>query len=69
MRVVVAGNYKSPLILDTKDATAVLIECEDGTPVVIFRMLPNKQGYIRLVKGEDKDFDEQARQLGLVSVK
>lgn len=69
MRVVVAGNYKSPIILDTKDATAVLVEYDDGSPAMILRMLPNKQGYLRLFKGEDKDFDDQARQLGLVSVK
>jgi hypothetical protein len=69
MRVTVAGTYKEPILLDTKDATAVLVEFDDGQPAVILRMLPNKQGYLRLFKGEDQSFDEQARQLGLKSNK
>lgn len=69
MKVLVAGDYKNPILLDTKDATALLIDFDDGSPAVIIRMLPNRNGYIKLMKGEDKNFDEQARQLGLVPVK
>lgn len=70
MKVIVAGEYKeSPILLDTEDATALLIDFDDGSPAVIIRMLPNRQGYIRLYKGEDKNFDEQARQLGLTRKK
>jgi len=65
MRVTVAGDFKSPILLNTKDATALLIDTEDGNPAVIIRLLPNKQGYIRLFKGEDTDFDDVAKQLGL----
>lgn len=68
MRVIVAGDFKNPLLLNTKDATAVLIETDDGQPAVILRMLPNGQGFIRLFKGEDANFDDTARQLGLTSV-
>lgn len=65
MRVLVAGDYKTGVLLDTEAATAILIETNDGKPAMILRMLPDGSGYIRLVKGEDKNFDEQARQLGL----
>lgn len=66
MRVSVAGDFKNPLLLNTTEATAVLIETDDGQPAVIFRLLPNGQGYIRLTKGEDKNFNDAAKQLGLV---
>lgn len=69
MKVLVAGTYKTPIIFETTDATALLIDTEDGQPAVIIRMLPDKKGYIRLFKGEDKNFDEQARQLGFNKVK
>lgn len=65
MKVIVAGDYKNPILLNTKDATALLIETDDGNPAVIIRILPNGQGYIRLYKGEDQSFDETARQFGL----
>ncbi len=69
MRIVVAGDYKTPILLDTDKATALLIDTDDGQPAVIIKILPNGNGYLRLYKGEDKDFDDQARQLGLKNVK
>ena len=66
MRVIVAGNFKNPILLNTNEATALLVETDDGSPAMILRMLPNGQGYIRLFKGEDQKFDETARQLGLI---
>ena len=69
MKVLVAGDYKNPILLNTDKATALLIETDDGKPAVIIRILPNGNGYLRLFKGEDKDFDEQARQLGLNNIK
>ena len=65
MRVSVAGDYKKPLLLNTTEATALLIETDDGQPAVIIRMTPNGRGYFRLFKGEDADFDKTAKQLGL----
>ena len=65
MRVSVAGDYKKPLLLNTTEATALLIETDDGQPAVIIRMLPNGKGYIRLFQGEDANFNETAKQLGL----
>ena len=65
MKVIVAGDSKNPILLDTKNATALLIDTEDGAPAVIIKMLPNGSGYLRLFKGEDTNFDEQARELGL----
>ena len=67
MRVVVAGDIRNatPILLNTKEATAVLIETDDGEPAVILKMLPDGNGYIRLFKGEDKNFDDTARKLGL----
>ena len=69
MRVVVAGDFKTPILLDTEKATALFIDTEDGQPATIIRILPNGNGYLRLFKGEDQDFDEQARQLGLTNLK
>lgn len=69
MRVVVAGDYKTPILLNSDKVTALLIETDDGAPAVIIRILPNGNGYLRLFKGEDENFDEQARQLGLNNIK
>lgn len=66
MRVVVAGDFRKPVLLDTKEATAVMIVTDDGKPSVLFKMLPDGKGWMRFTKGEDKGFDEQARQSGLI---
>ena len=65
MKVVVAGDYKNPVLLSTNEATALLVETDDGQPAMIIKFLPNGKGYLRLFKGEDNNFDETARQLGL----
>ena len=67
MRVIVAGDVrKQPILLNTTEAVAVLIETDDGQPNVIFKMLPDGRGWIRLTSGEDKNFKEEARNLGLL---
>jgi hypothetical protein len=66
MIVTVAGDYRSPILLQTKKATAVFIDTEDGKPSVIFKMLSDGKGWIRLTNGEDKNFNEVAKQLGLI---
>lgn len=66
MRIVVAGDYKTPILFETTKATAMLIETDDGKPTVIFQMLPNGKGWLRLTDGEDKNFADTAKQLGLV---
>ena len=63
MQVVVAGGIKKPILLDTKEATAILINTDDGKPTVIFKMLPNGKGWLRLTKGEDKNFNYEAEQI------
>lgn len=65
MRVIVAGGLKQPTLLNTNQATSLLITKEDGEPVVLFRFLPDDKGFIRLTKGEDKTFDEDLRLAGL----
>ena len=66
MEVIVVGDFTNdkPLLV-TKKATSLYINCEDGTPAVIYKLLPNGKGYIRLTRGEDKDFDDFLRQSGL----
>lgn len=66
MRVMVVGDYKSRVLLDTTKATAVLISTDDGEPNVIFKMMENGKGWIRLTEGEDKNFHSEARSLGLL---
>lgn len=64
MRIRVAGDWKTPILLDTDQATAILIDTEDGKPAVIYKIIEN--GYLRLHRGEDKNFDTIAKQLGLI---
>jgi len=66
MRVVVTGDFRQPVLLDTDKATGLLIYSDDGRPNVIFRMIGDGKGWIRYIKGEDQDFDEIARSLGLL---
>ena len=66
MKVVVAGDISNPILLSTTKATAVLIQTDDGKPNVIFKISSNGKGWIRLTKGEDKNFDDEARKLGLL---
>lgn len=65
MRVIVAGDIRNPILLDTTKATALLIQTDDGKPNVLFKMMDNGKGWIRLTKGEDRNFDEAVRELGL----
>jgi hypothetical protein len=65
MRVIVAGGMDKPILLDTKKATAILISTDDGKPNVIFQILKDGRGWIRLTEGEDQNFHEVAKQLGL----
>jgi hypothetical protein len=66
MRVVVTGDFKKPKLLDTDEATGLLIYSDDGKPNVIYRMLENNVGWVRYTKGEDENFYDVARQLGLI---
>jgi hypothetical protein len=67
MKVIVAGrNPYDPVLLETSEASAVLIETDDGRPTVIFKLTDDGKGWIRLVKGEDKNFGEIAKELGLI---
>jgi hypothetical protein len=66
MRVIVAGGLRNPILLDTTEATALLITNNEGTPNVIYKLLENDKGWIRFTQGEDKNFNEVARDLGLV---
>lgn len=65
MRVLVVGGLKKPILLDTKEATALMITSDDGKPNVIYRLMENGRGWIRFTEGEDKNFAEVAKELGL----
>ena len=66
MRILVTGGLKNPVLLNTTEATALLITSDDGTPNVIYRIMDNGKGWIRFTEGEDKNFAEVTKQLGLV---
>ena len=68
MRITVVGDpRKAPsILLDTTEATGLLIQTDDGQPSVIYQMLPNGRGWVRFTKHEDKNFNEVAQQLGLI---
>jgi len=65
MRIIVAGGMSQPILLDTNKATALLISTDDGKPNVIFKMIQDGKGWIRLVAGEDANFYSVAKELGL----
>ena len=67
MRIIVAGDARKipSVLLDTTEATGLLIETDDGKPSVIYQMLPAGKGWVRYTKNEDKNFNEIAKQLGL----
>jgi hypothetical protein len=66
MKVVVTGDFRDPVLLDTDKATGILIHSDDGTPNVIYRIIGKGQGWIRYTKGEDPSFEEVAKSLGLI---
>lgn len=65
MRIVVAGGLRKPILLDTTEATALLITDDNGKPNVIFKLLENGNGWVRFTQNEDKNFSEVAKELGL----
>ena len=66
MKVIVTGDFREPVLLDTDKATGLLICSDDGTPNVVYRMIAQGKGWIRYTKGEDAEFDHIARALGLI---
>jgi hypothetical protein len=66
MRVVVTGDFREPALLNTDKATGILISSDEGRPNVIYRIVADGKGWIRYTKGEDENFDEVARALGLI---
>jgi hypothetical protein len=65
MRVIVAGDFRKGILLDTTEASALLIQTDDGQPNMLVKMMENGQGWLRLTKGEDKNFEEAVKALGL----
>ncbi len=65
MRIFVAGDFKNPVLLDTTKATALIVSTDDGKPNVVFKLLENGKGWLRLTEGEDKNFAEEVKKLGL----
>lgn len=66
MKVVVVGDFREPVLLDTNKATGLLICSDDGSPNVVYRIVANGKGWIRYTKGEDAEFEQIAKSLGLV---
>lgn len=66
MRVLVAGGLKNPVLLDTDEATALLITDDEGKPNVIYQFDQNGKSWTRYTRGEDKNFNEVAKELGLL---
>ena len=66
MKVIVTGDFREPTLLNTDKATGILIYSPDGKPNVIYRIIADGKGWIRYTKGEDPNFDDVARSLGLM---
>ncbi len=65
MKITIGGDFKMPVLFSTDKATSLLVETDDGTPAVLYKFFPNGKGYVRLTRGEDKDFDFLVKQLDL----
>lgn len=63
MKIVVMGNIKKPILLDTTEASALFIFNDKDEPNVIYRFPINSDSWVRYTKGEDENFDDVARQL------
>lgn len=66
MRVVVTGDFREPILLDTDKATGLVVYSDEGNPNVIYRIVQNGKAWIRYTKGEDKCFEEIAASLGIL---
>lgn len=69
MRVIVTGDFKTPILFDTKEATGLLIYSDNNEVNTIYRMIGNGAGWVRYTKGEDENFYDVARQLGANDLK
>jgi hypothetical protein len=66
MRVVVTGDFREPILLDSKKATGIVVYSDDNRPNVIYRIVKDGQAWIRYTKGEDECFNEIATSLGIL---
>lgn len=66
MRVVVTGDFREPVLLDTNRATGIVVYSDEGNPNVIYRIIKDGRAWIRYTKGEDECFEEIARSLGIL---
>lgn len=66
MRIVVTGDFREPILLDSDKATGLLIFSDDGKPNTIYRIISGGDGWVRYTKGEDKNFEEIGKMLGLI---
>jgi hypothetical protein len=66
MKVLVTGDFREPVLLDTDRATGILISSDEGRPNVIYRIVGEGRGWVRYTKGEDPNFEDMAKMLGLV---
>jgi len=69
MKIIVTGDFREPILLNTDKATGLLITSDDDRPNVIYRIIGDGQGWVRYTKGEDPNFDDMARALGLLADK
>lgn len=65
MKVVVIGDFRKPIMLETDEATGLLIQSDDGNTNTIYRFTDNGRAWVRYTQGEDKNFSDVAQQLGL----
>jgi hypothetical protein len=65
MEIIVGGDFTNPVLFKTKQASSLYINKEDGQPAVLYIFPKNKNCYLRYTKGEDSNFDNIVKQLGL----
>jgi hypothetical protein len=65
MKVLVTGDFREPVLLDTDRATGILISSDEGRPNVIYRIVGDGKGWVRYTKGEDANFEDMVKMLGL----
>lgn len=68
MKVVVTGDFREPVLLNTNKASGLLIYSDSGQPNVVYRFIGEGKGWIRYTKGEDPAFEEVVKNMGLLDI-
>ena len=65
MQVIVQGGLAKPVLLNTKEATAIVICSEDNTPSALLKFMEDGQGFVMFTEA-DKNFQQILKDHNLI---